>query len=279
MERSSKRKTESFPENKAGIFKPLLMGNTSFSGDGIVYGISEGDTPLGAALIYSDMDTVTLGCINVEEAYRGMGIGKSLLEQILKDYAGREQILRAGLMSTQTDAIAFFQAMGFGFVPEEDVYGIPVRALREDWSSTQINMGSPAGCETYGEMSSLKKNAVRRFLQENEPGMEGLLKGPLSQELSMACFNKKGEALAVLLCSDYGENDLFLDYISAGKNPGAYLMKLAGFYFDRIMGNEKFADATYYYVDAGKGIRTYFEGRFEKKYYPAYRMLEAFREI
>jgi predicted GNAT family N-acyltransferase len=97
-----------------------------------------GRVPVGTARIVLDFPDLRLGRVAVLERWRGLGIGRALVEACVA--FARKRLARSVVLHSQSSVVPFYEKLGF--VVEGDEYleaGIPHRTMRMVVQSTPVD--------------------------------------------------------------------------------------------------------------------------------------------
>lgn len=131
----------------------------------------EGDKPIGTVRMLRDGHIGRLAVLN---EYRGRGIGRDLLNRIIRH--AKMLNLREAWLNSQTHAIGFYEQFGFqAYGPEFQDAGLPHRAMRLTFRQNFI-LGKDAGrhatddiAGTIASISSQCRRQLRIFSERLEP--------------------------------------------------------------------------------------------------------------
>ncbi len=208
-------------------------------GERIDLGLIEDDKAVGTAVLSLIGDEAILHTIFISPSYRRRGLGKSLLENIIMfSRASGARFITADYLRQDDEPEAFLLSMGFFIVYEPSVYTFTLEEVKKSQFSEEWIFGKeyPGTVRFLSETDRTETNAVLKFLEEGGYPVNTLKNHALLRDLSLAVFDKHGEAAAAVLCSG-AEDEIIIDFLHSRDNAYKQLMLLIRSFFEAVEKN------------------------------------------
>ncbi len=188
------------------------------------FGIIDGDTPAGTAVVDDDGDILSIESLYILPDLRRQGIAGAFL-RFLYDMGkeGKRLFLTAEFADRQEDLKEFFLNAGFFLTAVSDTYSFYQRnAVKNEKAFKHVSKPYEGRCVPVQSLSAVEAEEFITFLSDFGYSAAVLKQPDFSKVLSCCSFDKSNNLMSFMLCFTCGD-DIVVEMLAGKQNFGTIL--------------------------------------------------------